>query len=98
MKILNLDRGKGKTTELIKVSNEKWIYIVCADRKRAENISRMAMEMSLNIPFPITVNELPIRSPYIKEVLLDDVEDVLTRLIRKPVLIATTSCGIVDEI
>ncbi|MGL5766238.1 MAG: hypothetical protein ACRCX8_11420 [Sarcina sp.] len=98
MKILNLDRRKGKTTELIKLSNKKWIYIICLDRKRAENISNMAMEMNIDIPFPITMEELPLRSNFIKEVLVDDMEDLLQCLVQKPILYATTSCEVVDEI
>lgn len=98
MKILNLDRRKGKTTELIKISNKKWLYIICLNRKRAENISNMAMEMNLDIPFPITMDELPLRSNFIKEVLIDDMEDLLQYLIQKPILYATTSCEVTNEI
>ena len=98
MKILNLDRRKGKTTELIKLSNEKWLYIICLDRQRAEHISNMAMDMKLDIPFPITMRELPLRSNFIKEVLIDDMEDILSCLIQKPVLYATTSCEVVNQI
>ncbi len=84
-------RACGKTTELIKQSNKEQLYIVCADRNRLNFISRMAREMELEIPFPITVDELPLRSPHIKEVLVDDVEAVLYQLIRKPVSAMSTS-------
>jgi len=84
-------RACGKTTELIKKASEEHLYIVCADRNRLDVITQMAQHMELDIPFPITVDELPLRSPYIKEVLVDDIEDVLYRLIRKPILTASTS-------
>lgn len=84
-------RACGKTTELIKKASEEHLYIVCADRNRLRVIINMAKQMERDIPFPITVDELPLRSPYIKEVLVDDVEDVLSRLIRKPILMASTS-------
>ena len=54
-------RGSGRTTELIRMSAENNIYIVCLDRRRALNIAAMAREMGLIIPFPITVEELPIK-------------------------------------
>jgi hypothetical protein len=78
-------RGCGKTTELIKVANEKGMYIVCASRQRAKYVA------DLDIPYPISVDELPIRSQFIKEVLVDDIEDVLSALIRKPIYQATSS-------
>lgn len=95
MKIYRRDRQSGKTTQLIKESNEKWRYIVCANHQRAENISNLAQKMGLDIPYPITVGELPIRSPFIKQVLIDDVEDVLETIVGKPIDTCTTSCDIV---
>ena len=96
MKILLANRGKGKTTELIKLSNKEWKYIICSTKNRADNIIKMANKMNLDIPYPITFRELPIRSPYIKEVLVDDFEDLLIYLVGKPISIATTSCEIID--
>lgn len=81
----------GKTTQLIKKASEDKLYIVCADSNRARNIAHMARHMKLDIPFPITVDELPLRSPHIKEVLVDDIENVLSRIIRKPIVMASTS-------
>lgn len=97
MKILRMDRRKGKTTELIKIASEKDLYIICADKHRADIINSVAMKMNLHIPYPITINELPIRSPYIKEVLVDDMEDLLITMVRKPILLATTSCEVISE-
>ena len=76
-------RGSGKTTKLIRMSAENNIYIVCLDRRRALNIAAMAREMGLTIPFPITVEELPItrKSSWFTEVYVDDADQVLERLI-----------------
>ena len=84
-------RACGKTTELIKKANKEHLYIVCANRERLRVITQMADHMELDIPFPITIKELPLRSPHIKEVLIDDIEAVLYQLIRKPILMASTS-------
>ena len=76
-------RGSGRTTELIRMSAENNIYIVCLNRRRALNIAAMAREIGLTIPFPITVAELPIsrKSSWINEVYVDDADHVLESLI-----------------
>ena len=95
MKILRMDRRKGKSTELIKLSNEKWYYIVCANRQRALQLDSQSQQMGLEIPFPITVNELPITSPYIRGLLIDDVDEVLQTLCGTSNIIqCTTSCEV----
>lgn len=83
-------RACGKTTELIKLSNARHLYIVCKDEFRAHHISKMAMEMELDIPYPIVARELPLRA-HIKEVLVDDAEDVLAMLIGRPIVMMTSS-------
>lgn len=89
--IIGGKRGCGKTTELIRAAHKNNLYIICANSQRADNITKLAREMELSIPFPVTVDELPLRSNNIKEVLIDDMEDVLSELIGKPVLMASTS-------
>lgn len=81
----------GKTTQLIKMAHRENLYIVCANQQRVTEIVRLAKKMEMDIPFPLTAEELPLRSSYIKEVLVDDIEDVLQYLIRKPIKMATTS-------
>ena len=98
MKLLRKDRRQGKTTELVKQSNKEWKYIVCMNSQRVDVIVETANKLGLDIPYPITVRELPLRSPYVKSVLVDDIEDVLGYIIGKHVDYATTSCEIVEEI
>lgn len=81
----------GKTTHLIKESNRTWTYIVCSTSEKAHHIFRMTEEMVLDIPYPITVRELPIKSPYIKDILIYDVEEVLYMLPGKNAKIITSS-------
>lgn len=94
MKIIRGDRRSGKTTELIKKSHDEWKYIVCRDRQRVKFIESYAREMNIDIPFPIEIRELPLKSNFIKSVLIDDIEDVLEYIIGKPIDYATTSCEI----
>ncbi len=95
MKIINAHRGSGKTTELIKIANKQWKYIVCLDIRRVNIITQMAKKMGLDIPHPLTIRELPLREGQrIDSVLIDDVEDVLQYLIGRPVDYVTTSCEV----
>lgn len=95
MKIIRANRGEGKTTELIKKSNKDWKYIVCTDITRVTHIAAMANKMGLDIPFPLTVKELPLKQGQrIDSVLIDDIEDVLPLLINRSVDYITTSCDI----
>ena len=95
MKIIRADRGQGKTTKLVKMSNKEWKYIVCKDTQRVDVIVDVATKLGLDIPYPITIRELPIsQGSYIKSVLIDDIEDVLQYIIGRRVDYATTSCEI----
>ena len=95
MKIIRADRGQGKTTKLVKMSNKEWKYIVCKDTQRVDVIVDLANKLGLDIPYPITIRELSIsQGSYIKSVLIDDIEDVLQYIIGRRVDYATTSCEI----
>lgn len=97
MKIIRADRRQGKTTELVKISNKEWKYIVCKDEQRLDVIVETANRLGLDIPYPITVRELPISGgSFIKSVLIDDIEDVLQLLIGRPIDYVTTSCELVS--
>ena len=94
MKIIFRPRQSGKTQELIKESSKEWSYIVCHSREEAKRISRIAMEMSLNIPFPITFDEFlghKYHSKGIKSFLIDNVEWILEQLTDIPIRTITMS-------
>lgn len=86
----------GKTTELVKRSHAEHLYIVCVDHGRVLNILRIAKELELDIPYPITVNELPIQSRYVHKVLVDDIEEVLGRIIGADIIMASTNKQLVE--
>lgn len=85
MKTIIGDRQTGKTTELIKMAAENNKYILVPDRQRALFLSKMAQDMGLHIPFPITLSEVtrPMRGTYIKDIYVDEAITVLTDLIRR---------------
>ena len=86
-KIILKPRQTGRTTELIKMAAEHNLYIVTTDRNRALFIDKMAKDLGLKIPFPITVRELPIHPvmrhgcSFVNEVLVDDADQVLECLV-----------------
>jgi hypothetical protein len=84
-------RAVGKTTKLVKESARTGQYIVCADAHRVHYLVYYADKLGLNIPYPITAMELPLKSGFIGDVLVDDVEDVLGNLIGKDISMMTTS-------
>lgn len=77
-------RGNFKTTNLIKrcnAENQKsnnLTYIVCPNRERVRAVADLAERLGIDIPFPITMDELlhshRWHGSYIKNVLIDDID------------------------
>lgn len=57
LKILLSERGKGKTTQLIKKSAETGAIIVEPTATMCEEVKRKAAKMELEIPAPITIHD-----------------------------------------
>lgn len=91
--IIGGGRKVGKTTELIKKAHEEQLYILCPNRQMAEYIFKRAKEIGLDIPYPITIEDLPLKSN-VEEVLVDEAENVLSQLIRKRIVGMSTSMEI----
>ena len=87
-----MDRGKGKTTELIKLSAKTGIPIVCATLQQVEVILAKAERMGLCIVQPIPVTR--IKDYDVSKVYVADMEYVLGTLLQSKVEIATVSCDI----
>ena len=96
MDIIQFDKATGKTTRLIKEAQEKNLYIVWFNRQRADILYRMACDMGLYIKYPIVYDKIHSmsRTRFIKEVLVDDLEDILQLCIGLPIVTATTSCNV----
>ncbi len=91
-------RAGGKTTDLIKESAEKGLYIICCDRNRVNSIVQQAQKLGYNIPFPISLEEIllsrshgrtPIGRPYELSKGKVLVDDIMQRLIGMPCAIIT---------
>ena len=78
-------RQNGKTTELIRLSAARDEYIIVPTLDMAQIVARQARDMGLRIPYPVAFCELPCRSRFIGEVLVDEAQTILQRVIGKPV-------------
>lgn len=98
-KLIVKERGKGKTTELIKMSAEKGQYILVADENRRKHVANMAEKMGLHIPYPITLREAltcGFHGTFIHNILIDDADDIL-RMIFQVGITAMTFTKEVEE-
>lgn len=80
MEKIILNRGCGKTTELIKKSANTGDYIVCRSISEASEIRDHAFVLGLKIPLPITYDEFinkRYRGKNISGFLIDNIEDLL---------------------
>lgn len=83
MEIICRARQQGKTTDLIKIAAKHFSYIICCSRPEAHRIFKLALNMGLDIPFPITISEFLDRQFYakgIKSFAIDEVGFLLDRL------------------
>lgn len=94
MEVIGGKRVCGKTTTLIKKAHEEQLYIICANKNMAQVTFKQAKDMGLDIPFPVSVEELrsnSLSSLRIDKVLIDEVELVLQMLIGVDVKAMSTS-------
>jgi hypothetical protein len=92
MEKIILEKGKGKTTELIKRSSESGHYIVCFSIDEASRISAEARSMGLDIPLPISYGEFIYRkysSRNIKGFLIDNADLLIEFISQVPVTAIT---------
>lgn len=80
--MLNIIMGKsksGKTTELVKLSAEGKIPIICASKNNVKNVKEIAEKLNLNIPEPISVIDFIKTADFskINSILIDDLDLVL---------------------
>lgn len=86
MKIIARGRSTGKTMEIIKESALSGNYILVRNHHEAQRLFKLAQEMKLSIPLPVTVSEISlgrIQGTSIKRdgILVDNAELVLQQLI-----------------
>lgn len=82
MKLIDRERGSGKTTKLIYTSEMTGYPIVTKNAHSVDYIQKQAQELGAKIPKPMTVKEiLSIRGIRFEKILLDEgfsiIEDAL---------------------
>ena len=83
MKIIHRARQMGKTTEIIKIAADTFSYIVCLNHREADRIAKLAKEMKLDIPLPISFDEFKRNNYYfpgIKGFVFDNTDLFLQNL------------------
>ena len=79
LNIIYKPRNSGKTTDLIKISAEKNIPILCFSSSISSYIISLAKELNLRIPKPIALHDYA--NHVVDNVIIDDAEYVLQCLL-----------------
>lgn len=73
MKLIDRERGSGKTTKLIYTSEMTGYPIVTQNSQSVEHIIRQAQELGAKIPKPMTVKEMcTVRGIRFDKILIDE--------------------------
>lgn len=94
MRLIAGNRASGKTTKAIETSAREWKYIIVKDFSETRSIVQKAKEMKLDIPYPITIDELlgyNLNRTSMKAdgIIVDNALDVLQKIINAPITLAT---------
>lgn len=84
MRIFSLSRGAGKTIRMLYASEYNNVPILCATGASKKYIMDMAKWKNINIPEPITANEViegRIRGKNYKDILVDDMDGVFKQML-----------------
>lgn len=81
MKIIIGSRCSGKTVRLVHISSTKNIPILVPHKRNATYIKELADQFCLDIPEPIILSDLQIKKPEQSSILIDQADDVLSKLI-----------------
>lgn len=93
MKKIIRPRQAGKSTELIRMSEESGAYIIVSSRARANFLFQLAHETGHKIPFPVTYREYEqsrFRGSFVRHILIDDADDLLQMLFKEVTIDAIT--------
>lgn len=83
-----IERGKGKSTRAVYLSEYFNSPILVVSNDRRENILALAERLGVTIPTPITVTELSRIGKHIDNYIVDEADDVLSSL----VAVASNGC------
>lgn len=88
MKVIARPRQGGKTTELVRLAAEEFLYVVCPDQRQVRYVAQMARDMGLDIPLPMTWGEF-LRGDYhskgVKGFVIDNLDLCIQEMTHVPV-------------
>lgn len=83
MKLINKNRGTGKSTQLLYTSATTGYPIIVATERQAEYLEKMAEELGLEIPKPITFRRFnQYFIPRDSKILVDNLEFMLNDILK----------------
>ena len=88
MKVIARPRQGGKTTDLVRLAAAEFLYVVCPDRQQVRHVQRVARDMGLDIPFPMTWGEFlrgDYRSKGVKGFVIDNLDLCIQGMSHVPV-------------
>jgi hypothetical protein len=83
MKIMNGERGSGKTVAAIQRAYETGAYIITFNHDESCRIMTVATELGFNIRYPVTITEFlngGMRGSRVRNVILDNADMVLKQI------------------
>lgn len=90
MNIIYKNRGMGKTTRLMYLSEYMQIPIIVGDEKRKQWLIDTAKRFDIDMPKPMSLLEWQSTKPNPEKILIDDAEYILQRLFEKSYIEAFT--------
>jgi hypothetical protein len=94
--VRTLPRQRGKTTEMIRLAADEFLYIVCTTEREAHRVFREAFDAGIDIPHPITWAEFCERRYHgkgIKGFLIDNLDHCLQSMTTVPIRAVTLTGG-----
>ena len=98
MKILNLGRGDGKTTQLVKYAAKNHVMILVGNKTSKYYVEDVAKDLKLNVDVITVYDFNKIKNKNKHNIVIDDVEFVLSQLLNANINCVSTSCEVVEEV
>jgi len=82
MRIINKGRRNGKSIELLYASEVTGYRIICPNHEQAEFLKKLAKELGLDIPEPMSyISYASTRGLYDETILIDNVEQIMEKIL-----------------
>ena len=87
MKLYVNGRGSGKTMWAMMESARTDIPILAFSRQHKQNIVRMALDFGIDIPEPVTIEDLnAVGKDEVEEVIVDEAQELLQRMLEVKII------------